>query len=73
MLITKNRKDSLKSIYMCDRCKKEISINERWGIYVGLPNKTTSKKKWDFCISCYKSLVRGVEKGRMKKQEGTDD
>ena len=73
MLITKNRKDNLKSIYMCDRCKKEISIKERKGIYVTSLNTTIPKKKWDFCISCYKSLVRGVEKGRMKKQEGTDD
>lgn len=53
--------------YICDRCNKEISKEERKSIYVLEPQSGTRfnspRKKWDFCQRCYAAMERGVEKG----------
>ena len=61
MLVSVNRLDNKQSVYMCDRCKKELNWETKVAIYIGLPSRQP-KKKYDLCKRCYLSFVRGVEK-----------
>ena len=49
--------------FVCDRCGKKLTVETRRGIYIQEHN-FSSRKKWDLCIPCYKSLCRGIEKGK---------
>ena len=56
-----------KSIYKCDRCKKE-STKGMYAIFIRIPGKKeTPKKRWDLCSRCYRMLEKGIAKG------GTDE
>lgn len=59
MLIEKSLKDNMYSVYVCDRCNTKIDNLHRYGIYVA-PLGRKTKKKWDLCDKCYKSLIRGI-------------
>lgn len=61
MLVSKNRYDKKQSVYSCDRCKAQLSVDTKIAIYIGLPSRQP-KKKYDLCKRCYRSFVRGVEK-----------
>lgn len=61
MLISRNNWDKSKSVYKCDRCKTKLNIDNKIGIYIGLPSRQP-KKKWDLCKKCYGALVRGINK-----------
>lgn len=61
MLVDKNIWDKKQSVYSCDRCRTQLSIETKIAIYVGLPSRQP-KKKYDLCFKCYRSLVRGIEK-----------
>lgn len=56
--------------YICDRCKRETSKEERKAIYVLEQQVGTRfnspRKKWDLCKKCYAALVRGINKGAQK-------
>jgi len=66
MIVHKDYKDKLNSVYKCDRCKVALTIENKVAIYIGT-HKKNIKKKWDLCGRCYRLLVRGIEKG------GTND
>lgn len=61
MLVDKNIWDKKQSVYSCDRCRTQLSIETKIAIYIGLPSRQP-KKKWDLCFKCYRSLIRGIEK-----------
>lgn len=61
MLVSVNRLDNKQSVYMRDRCKKQLNWETKIAIYIGLPSRQP-KKKWDLCHKCFRSLVRGIEK-----------
>ena len=61
MLVDKNIWDKKQSVYSCDRCRTQLSIETKVAIYIGLPSRQP-KKKYDLCFKCYRSLVRGIEK-----------
>lgn len=61
MLVSKNMYDKKQSVYSCDRCRTQLSVDTKIAIYIGLPSRQP-KKKYDLCRRCYKSFVRGVEK-----------
>lgn len=63
MIIHKDYKDKSNSVFMCDRCKTEISGLERITIYAENHNIKGKSKKWDFCNRCYRSLKKGIEEG----------
>lgn len=67
MLVKRDYTDKYKSRYICDRCKKELKFDERFVISVGIIKTGVTKKKYDFCIRCYRALENGVEKGRTNK------
>lgn len=63
------------SIYVCDRCGKDLCNNK------DMINRITSYKstlgyykhdrKWDLCDRCYRALCRGIKKG-VPKKDGVD-
>ena len=61
MLKTKDNKSRKNSIYICDRCKKELHMsNEKvFSVYIKTPT-TNMKKKWDLCELDYKRLCKGI-------------
>lgn len=61
MLIEKDYSNKKNSKFICDRCKKELSINTRISIYSKIAYQNP-KKRWDLCSKCYAALVRGIEK-----------
>lgn len=61
MLSEINYQNKERSIYKCDRCKKRIG-QLKYLISVKSPLDKCSKKKWDLCTNCYKSLCKGIEK-----------
>ncbi len=65
MLISTNVRDKTKSIYMCDRCKREITLKEKVAIYTSINNQNI-KKRYDLCNKCYKALKRGISKRKAK-------
>lgn len=67
MLIEKNLKDKNKSKYCCDRCREELTIENKIGLYIQLPYKKI-KKRWDLCKRCFRLLIIGIEK-KNKKEE----
>lgn len=69
MIIYNDRKNKENSKYICDRCKVELTIENKLAIWVETQknNRVSKKKKWDFCNRCYRLLKRGIEKG------GTND
>ena len=62
MIVRKDYKDKAKSVYICDRCQTELSIDNKVALYIGIYNRNM-KKKWDLCKRCYKALVKGIERG----------
>ncbi len=73
MIAHKDYKDKQNSKYICDRCRTELTGEERVIIYVDCKKSTKGfRKKWDFCTKCYRLLVRGVEK-RAITEGGTND
>ena len=65
MLVGLDYLNNTRSTYTCDRCNKTMLIKERKGIYI-TNNVGQPRKKWDLCSTCYKSLERGIEKGKNK-------
>jgi len=61
MIISKDYTDKRKSKYKCDRCKTEITIENKYAIYVKRKSGNP-KKKCDLCERCYKAFLRGVYK-----------
>lgn len=61
MLVNQNKFDKKQSIYKCDRCKKQLNWENKVAIYTA-PPRCSPKKKYDFCLKCYRLLIRGVEK-----------
>ena len=62
MLVDK-RKDKKIRNYKCDRCEREINSLNRVGIFISIERGEVPRKKWDLCSSCYKALVKGIERG----------
>lgn len=60
MIIYKDNKDKNNSKYICDRCKKELTVEDKIAIYAENQKRNVKKKKWDFCLRCYRLLERGV-------------
>lgn len=63
MLISQNKFNKKQSVYKCDRCNEQLSIETKVAVYIGLPSRTP-KKKWDLCKKCYGALVRGINKNK---------
>lgn len=72
MVIKQYYKNNGYTIYKCDRCNKIIDtkVNERIRITASITKNSKYKnlKSWDFCENCYRSLVRGIAKGVVKKE-----
>lgn len=64
MLIRKDTNPRL-TIFECDRCKTQINSLERKIIYIA-SYESNPKKKWDFCLKCYKALQKGIANGIKK-------
>lgn len=62
MLIKKDNSCNGKSMFMCDRCKTELTTETRRGIYIQ-HDRRMPKKRWDLCLKCFAALKRGIEKG----------
>lgn len=69
MLLKKSYTNLTLTKYECDRCKKQGTANEMIKIGIQKPNDKSLTKKWDLCLNCYRSLVRGIKKGVTKKNE----
>lgn len=63
MLVSQNKFDKKQSVYKCDRCNTQLSIETKVAVYIGLPSRAP-KKKWDLCFRCYRSLIRGINKNK---------
>lgn len=50
--------------YKCDRCGKELSVTEKFTIFVKKPKEQSAKKIFDYCEKCYKAMERGTKKGK---------
>lgn len=57
-----------KSEYECDRCKKKGTAEDMVKVLIQRPSEKYPKKKWDLCLNCYRSLVRGIKKGVNKNE-----
>ena len=70
MLKTKDNKSRNNSIYVCDRCKKELCVsNDKiFSVYIKTPHSLI-KKKWDLCELDYKRLCKGIANGVGGKNE----
>lgn len=64
MIVFKDTTIKRKSIYKCDRCKKQLERgkDEIYTIFVKKTEDKTPKKKWDLCERDYKALCRGIAK-----------
>lgn len=62
MLIEKDKSGQGRSVFMCDRCNKHVSRDNRYGIYIQ-QYKYMPKKAYDLCDKCYRAFKRGIEKG----------
>ena len=69
MLVKTDYTGKSKSIYACDRCKKELHTEEDNRFRVDIRKNNKMIKKWDLCIKCYSALYRGIEKGVKKDGE----
>jgi hypothetical protein len=67
MIIYKDRTNKNNSIYECDRCKIKLERQkeEVYTIFVKKTEDKNPKKEWDLCERCYKSLCRGIKKGKL--------
>lgn len=50
--------------YQCDRCKTKVDNTKRILIMTKEPQEVNATKKWDLCPNCYRSLKRGIRKGK---------
>lgn len=55
MLKNTNRLDKNKSKYECDKCKKIVTLENKYTIYIS-KGKENQRKKWDLCEKCYNLL-----------------
>lgn len=62
MIIKKDVNNKDNTIYRCDKCKRETTRKDNYGIFIKEAENKQPKKKWDLCEKCYKSLEKGVEK-----------
>lgn len=62
MLVEKSTQKLWKSTYRCDRCGVITEKKGRIGLYIQR-NTETPRKYVDLCVSCFKSLERGIKKG----------
>lgn len=68
MLVTKDLINKNKSVYICDRCKIKLNVNNRNAIY-SLEHNKKNKKMCDLCDKCYAKLKRGVGIKQIGKKE----
>lgn len=63
MLVKKDLTNMNESIYECDRCHVQMKKEEKVAIYTSIGRKQPVKQ-WDLCKSCFRSLVRGINKNK---------
>lgn len=56
MLVKINRKNKLKSIYMCNRCGRFINLYEKHRVKV--TSEEYGNDIWDFCHKCYNEFFK---------------
>ena len=75
MLKSVDTSGKIGSIYVCDRCYKEMNNNTdtmyRITAYTSRTGYYKKDNKWDLCNKCYKALCRGIKKG-VPKKDGVD-
>jgi ribosomal protein L34E len=59
----KNRENSW---YACDICGDKLTGINRYIIYSRYAEERASKKIYDLCKKCYRTLIKGIEKGKIK-------
>lgn len=61
MLKTKDNRNRNNTIYICDRCEKELRMDKDkiYSVYIKVPYESM-KKKWDLCEIDYKKLCKGI-------------
>ena len=66
MLIKREYESNKKSIYACDICKKQMTVDDINKI--SRQHKKKNQKIYDLCEECYELMIRSVEKlkGRYK-------
>lgn len=66
MLIKREYTNNKKSIYVCDICKKQMTVDDINKI--SRQHKKKNQKIYDLCEECYELMIRSVEKlkGRYK-------
>lgn len=63
MIAYRDYKATHNNKYICDRCKTELTGDERVIIYIDhKKNSIGFRKEWDFCATCYRLLKKGVER-----------
>lgn len=62
MLVKINKQDKTKSKYKCDKCRKQLSTDTRYTIYIKEPNSDKVKKIWDLCESDYEKIKKFIMK-----------
>ena len=65
MIIKKDLKNKNNTIYKCDRCKRKITRENNYKVFIKTNTDKQPVKKWDLCDRCYKSLEKGI--GGMQK------
>lgn len=66
MLINKDvritKKDGLinNTKYQCDMCRKNINKSQRIAVFTTETGLDTSRKKWDLCERCMKTIEKNV-------------
>ena len=60
-----------RSVYVCDRCKKEMVRSEKKAIFVmeeiDRRNKTTGKL-CDLCLECYAPIEKYIKREKIKRK-----
>ena len=67
MLLEKDCFKTRKSSFKCDRCKINLTSENKYAIYVQHA-KLSPKKNYDLCSKCFDAFKRGIRKGT--KMEG---
>ena len=67
MLVKINKQDKSKSKYKCDKCKKHLTTDTRYIIYIKEPEKDKVKKSWDLCEKDYEMIRKFIIKRYSEK------
>ena len=68
MLKKIDNKNNNNSIFICDRCGKNVDWDNKYSIIVGV-HRSVPAKKWDLCENCYKIIYYHVNINKIKNKK----